>query len=148
MAETSKALTRRDGFQVNVVTPTGPVAQTDADAVIAPGRLGEFEVLPGHIPFLTELYPGVLTIGEKGPRQIFAVSIGFVEVSPGGNVEVLVERAVVADDIDVETAKSELDETALELKEFKGTPDAEYEKLRTRNRWAQAQLDAHRLAAN
>lgn len=148
MAETSKALTRKGGFVVNVVTPTGLIANQDTDAVIAPGRLGEFEVLPGHIPFLTELHPGVLTIGERGPRAIFAVSVGFVEVSPGGDVQVLVERAVPAGDIDVEAAKAELDESTLELKEWKGEPDSEYDKVRTRQAWAQAQLDAHRISAN
>jgi len=50
---------------VNLVTPRGIVAHTDADSVQAPGELGEFELLPGHIPMLTALRPGVLTIGTK-----------------------------------------------------------------------------------
>ena len=146
MAETSKALTRTGGLVVNVVTPSGPVANQETDAVIAPGKLGEFEVLPGHIPFLTELHPGILTLGEKLPRSIFAVSVGFVEVSVDGNVQVLVERAVAAEQVDIEEARAELDDTALALKEWKGEPDAEYQNLRNRNAWAQAQLEAHRMA--
>ena len=38
----TKALTGAGDLTVNVVTPTGPVTQTTTDAVIAPGKLGEF----------------------------------------------------------------------------------------------------------
>ena len=31
---------------VNLVTPRGVIAHTDADSVQAPGELGEFELLP------------------------------------------------------------------------------------------------------
>ena len=58
---------------VNLVTPRGVVAHTDADSVQAPGELGEFELLPGHIPMLTALRPGVLTIGTK-TRTRYAIS--------------------------------------------------------------------------
>ena len=58
---------------INLVTPRGVVAHTDADSVQAPGELGEFELLPGHVPMLAALKPGVLTIGTKA-RQRFAVS--------------------------------------------------------------------------
>ena len=77
---------------VNLVTPQGVVAHTDADSVQAPGELGEFELLPGHIPMLTALRPGVLTIGTKA-RARYAVSTGYLRVDPAGAVEILVEQA-------------------------------------------------------
>jgi len=70
---------------INLVTPTGVVAHTDADSVQAPGELGEFELLPGHIPMLTALRPGVLTIGTKS-RARYAVSSGYLRVDPSGAV--------------------------------------------------------------
>jgi F0F1-type ATP synthase epsilon subunit len=42
-------------LQVNLVTPKGVVAGLEADSVQAPGELGEFELLPGHIPMLAAL---------------------------------------------------------------------------------------------
>src|SRR3954470_21675747 len=92
---------------VNLVTPRGVVAHTDADSVQAPGELGEFELLPGHVPLLTALKPGVLTIGTKA-RQRYAVSSGYLRVDPSGTVEILVEQAQVAADVDAEKARNDL----------------------------------------
>ena len=88
MATATKALPGEGGLHVALVTPTGPIASERTDAVIAPGELGEFQILPGHIPFLTELHPGVLTIGENRDKKIYAVGVGFLEVSPKGEVRV------------------------------------------------------------
>ncbi|MEO8706106.1 MAG: hypothetical protein ABI867_39115 [Kofleriaceae bacterium] len=56
---------------------------------------------------LTALKPGVLTIGTKA-RERYAVSTGYLRVDPTGAVEILVEQAAAAKDIDVETAKKDL----------------------------------------
>ena len=82
---------------VNLVTPKGVVAHTDTDSVQAPGELGEFELLPGHVPMLTALRPGVLTIGTKA-RARYAVSSGYLRIDPAGAVEILVEQAMPAAD--------------------------------------------------
>src|SRR5258705_3534534 len=92
---------------VNLVTPRGVVAHTNADSVQAPGELGEFELLPGHVPFLTALRAGVLTIGTKQGAR-YAVSTGYLRVDPTGAVEILVEQAMPAADIDADAAKNDL----------------------------------------
>src|SRR5688572_32850193 len=92
---------------VNLVTPRGVVAHTDADSVQAPGELGEFELLPGHVPMLTALRAGVLTIGTKA-RARYAVSTGYLRVDPSGAVEILVEQAQPAKEVDADAAKKEL----------------------------------------
>src|SRR5215831_15384048 len=91
---------------VNLVTPRGVVAHTDTDSVQAPGELGEFELLPGHVPMLTALKPGVLTIGTK-QRARYAVSSGYLRIDPQGAVEVLVEQAMPTDEIDTEAARND-----------------------------------------
>jgi len=132
------------GIHVNVVTPFGPITEADTDAVIAPGALGEFEVLEGHVPFLSELHPGVLTIGEKSERSIYAIGKGFLEVEPTGNVQVLVDRAVEQSAIDLDAAKAELAEVEPEIKAWKGELDGEYQNLVVRRDWADAQIRASR----
>src|SRR3954468_6182272 len=92
---------------VNLVTPKGVVAHTDTDSVQAPGELGEFELLPGHVPMLTALRPGVLTVGTKA-RARYAVATGSLRVDPAGAVEILVEQAVPAKEVDVEAARADL----------------------------------------
>ncbi len=128
-------------LQVNVVTPTGPVTSEETDALTAPGELGEFEVLPGHIPFLTALHPGVLTLGEAS-KTVFAVGPGFVRVSPDGAIEVLVESCEASADIDVDQAQSDYDEASKELDGWDQDPSAEWKNLKARQDWAKARLDA------
>jgi ATP synthase F1 epsilon subunit len=127
---------------VNLVTPRGVVAHTDADSVQAPGELGEFELLPGHIPMLTALRPGVLTIGTKA-RARYAVSSGYLRVDPSGAVEILVEQAMPTADIDADAAKRDLATAEAELARWGDRPlDGDYVNTRHRAGWARARLDA------
>jgi F-type H+-transporting ATPase subunit epsilon len=127
---------------VNLVTPRGVVAHTDADSVQAPGELGEFELLPGHIPMLTALRPGVLTIGTKA-RARYAVASGYLRVDPSGAVEILVEQAMPAASIDAEAAKKDLAAAEAELAKWGERPlDGDYVNAQQRVGWARARLDA------
>jgi ATP synthase F1 epsilon subunit len=127
---------------VNLVTPRGVVAHTDADSVQAPGELGEFELLPGHIPMLTALKPGVLTIGTKA-RARYAVSSGYLRVDPSGAVEILVEQAMPTKDIDTDAARKDLAAAEAEIAKWGDRPlDGDYVNAQQRAGWAQARLDA------
>jgi F-type H+-transporting ATPase subunit epsilon len=127
---------------VNLVTPRGVVAHTDADSVQAPGELGEFELLPGHVPMLAALKPGVLTIGTKA-RQRYAVSSGYLRVDPSGAVEILVEQALPTVEIDAEVAKKDLSAAEAELARWGDRPlDGDYVNTQQRAGWARARLDA------
>jgi len=127
---------------VNVVTPKGVIAHTEADSVRAPGELGELEMLPGHIPILVALKPGVLTIGTKA-RQRYAVSSGYLRVDPAGAVEILVEQALAQKDIDAEAAKKDLATAEGELAKWGDKAmDGDYVNVQVRIGWAKARLDA------
>lgn len=127
---------------INLVTPRGVVAHSEADSVQAPGELGEFELLPGHVPMLAALRPGVLTIGTKA-RQRFAVSSGYLRIDPHGAVEILVEQAKATVEIDAEAAKKDLVAAEAELAKWGDRPlDGDYVTLQQRAGWARAQLDA------
>jgi F-type H+-transporting ATPase subunit epsilon len=127
---------------VNLVSPRGVIAHTDTDSLQAPGDLGEFELLPGHVPMLAALKPGVLTIGTK-TRTRYAVSTGYLRIDPQGAVEILVERAKAATEIDATAASTELKAAEAELAKWGDKPeDGDYENLVARVSWAHAQLDA------
>lgn len=129
-------------LKTNLVTPRGVVAHTDADSVQAPGELGEFELLPGHVPMLTALKPGVLTIGTKSKSR-YAVSSGYLRVDPSGDVEILVEQAVAAKEVDSEKAKKDLATAEAELAKWGDKPqDGDYQNIKQRASWAKARLDA------
>lgn len=127
---------------VNLVTPKGVLAHTEADSVQAPGELGEFELLPGHIPLLTALKPGVLTIGTKA-RARYAVGPGYLRVDSTGEVEILVEQAMSAKDVDAEAAKKDLANAEAEMTKWGDkAQDGDYLNLQARAAWARARLDA------
>ena len=127
---------------VNLVTPKGVIAHTETAAIIAPGELGEFELLPGHVPLLTSLRPGVLTLGEKSPQR-YAVSTGYLRVETDGSVEILVEQADAATSIKVDDARNDLKAAETELAKWADKPtDGEWQNIQHRIAWAKARLDA------
>lgn len=138
-------------MKLSVTTPTGAMVETDADEVIAPGVLGEFGVLPGHIPFLSALRPGVLSFRGKGDKgdgsgHVYAVGEGVLEVARAADgtdkVIVLVERALTAGEIDRTAATKETDAADAELAAWKKDLDGEWKALASRRAWAQARVDA------
>jgi F-type H+-transporting ATPase subunit epsilon len=127
---------------VNLVTPRGVVTHEDSDAITAPGELGEFELLPGHVAKLTALRPGVLTVGEKH-RVRYACSAGYLRIDSSSKVEILVEEAVLGSEVDVEAARADLKVAEADLTAWSDRPvDENYRNLVHRVQWAQARIDA------
>lgn len=89
---------------LEIVTPDRKVLSQDVDYVGAPGAMGEFGVLPNHIPFLSALGVGNLYYKDAGKTHYIFVSGGFAEVSPD-KVTILAEAAEKAAEIDVERAR-------------------------------------------
>jgi F-type H+-transporting ATPase subunit epsilon len=126
---------------VNLVTPKGVVAHTDTDSVQAPGEQGEFEVLPGHVPLLTSLRSGVLTIGTKAKAR-YAVGPGYLRVDPEGSIEILVEQAMPEADVNIDAAREDLKNAEAELAKWGDKPqDGDYTNLVERAGWARARIE-------
>ena len=47
-----------DAIHLKIITPTELVVDAQVDEVVAPGEVGEFGILPGHVPFITTLHIG------------------------------------------------------------------------------------------
>lgn len=69
-------------LHVEIVTPRKIAWKGEAQDVQAPGELGEFGVLPRHIPFLTVLAPGVVKVKTDAGLKRFQVGAGFAEAGP------------------------------------------------------------------
>nr|WP_263324171.1 F0F1 ATP synthase subunit epsilon [Neobacillus sp. Marseille-Q6967] len=91
-------------IKVSVVTPDGPVYESDVEMVSTKAQSGELGILPGHIPMVAPLAIGVVRLKKNGKEQdLVAVSGGFLEVRPE-QVTILAQAAEKAEDIDVERA--------------------------------------------
>jgi F-type H+-transporting ATPase subunit epsilon len=93
-----------DRLHLEIITPERVMVAEDVDMVEAQGALGEFGVLPGHIPFLTSIMPGEVRYMTEGKTRRLAASRGFAEVV-SNKVTFLLETAEFAEEIDVERAK-------------------------------------------
>jgi F-type H+-transporting ATPase subunit epsilon len=91
-------------IKVNIVTPDGPVSETEADMVIATTENGEIGVLPGHIAMVAPLKIGALRLKKGNSTESVAVHGGFIEVRPDV-VTVLAQQAELASNIDIDRAK-------------------------------------------
>lgn len=82
-----------------LVSPERLLESTEADMVVVPGSEGDFGVLPGHVPLISTLRPGVIEIYDgNSVRQRIMVTGGFAEIS-NDRLTVLVEEAMPLADI-------------------------------------------------
>src|SRR6188768_3162481 len=68
-------------FDVELVTPDGPVFQGDAHMLIVPGQAGEIGVLARHAPLVATLKAGSTRVHVGGTEILeFATGPGFFKV--------------------------------------------------------------------
>ncbi|TMU84039.1 F0F1 ATP synthase subunit epsilon [Bacillus sp. BHET2] len=91
-------------LKVNIVTPDGPVYDSEVEMVSTKAQSGELGILPGHIPMVAPLQIGVVRLKKGGNTELVAVSGGFLEVRPE-QVTILAQSAESAEAIDVQRAK-------------------------------------------
>ena len=115
-------------MRLSVTTPRGALVEAEVDEVTAPGELGEFGVLPGHVPLMSALKPGVLWYKSKDRSGVIAL--------------VLVDQALNAGDVDRAAADRDLSAAERELAAWTGELDGAHHALVIRRGWAQARLDA------
>jgi F-type H+-transporting ATPase subunit epsilon len=96
-------VTKVERLYLEIVTPEKLMVGQEVDMVEAPGTVGEFGVLPGHVAFLTTLRHGEIRFMTGGTTRFVATSGGFTEVLDN-KVTVLVDTAEFEEEIDIERA--------------------------------------------
>lgn len=86
-------------LKLEIVTPEAKMFSGDVDMVTLAGVEGEMGIMPGHMPVMTQLVAGELTVRQGGQNLFVAVGDGFVQIT-GDKVSVLTDMAIKADDID------------------------------------------------
>lgn len=85
-------------LRLEITTPDRPMFDGEVDSVSLPTPQGEITILPHHIPLISIIAPGAITIRWKGSEQLLAVSRGVIEVD-GKTIRVMVETADRADEL-------------------------------------------------
>ncbi|MCC7541277.1 MAG: ATP synthase F1 subunit epsilon [Deltaproteobacteria bacterium] len=133
-------------IRLEVVTPLGLVLRADVVETEAPSVLGEFGVLPGHLPLLAALGSGVLRYRTDSGTRAAAVGPGFVEAGPD-KMLLLTESFEKGDEVDVEQARKDLTDAEARLAGFGELHEGgAYEEILRSLAWARARVEASEAA--
>ena len=80
-----------DKFTVEIISPDQTILKTETNEVIIPSFEGQMGILYNHIPLITFLRPGIITIKAVGEKK-FYIEEGTVEFS-NNNLLILTSTA-------------------------------------------------------
>ncbi len=135
----SEGRDQQEGRQLfcRVITPEKVIYDGEVNMVVARIADGDIGVLVDHQPVVSTVEIGAVRINENDERHVYATSDGFFKVSEN-LVQILVEEAVPAGEIDVEDADNRVEQAENELSEVSeddeeegGRQRAEIERRRT-----------------
>jgi F-type H+-transporting ATPase subunit epsilon len=107
-------------MKVSVVTPNGPVYDSEVEMVSTKAQSGELGILPGHIPMVAPLQIGAVRLKNGGKTDYVAVTGGLLEVR-SQEVTILAQAAETAEQIDVERAERAKQRAEQRLREVSQT---------------------------
>ena len=90
-----------DKFTVEIISPDQTILKQETNEVIIPSFEGQMGILNNHIPLITFLRPGVITIKTEGEKR-FYVEEGTVEFS---NNNLLILTSTARDLVNLDKSK-------------------------------------------
>lgn len=120
---------RFNNMKINfkIATPERVVFRDEVDSITLPTTMGEITILPNHIPLISVLKTGEITVRKGEEEFAMAVAGGFVEVL-SEKVVVLADRAERSEEIDMARAEAAI-ERARKLREEKNVDTVEFAAL-------------------
>ena len=121
-------------FKVEIVSPEQVLFAEEVESLVVPAERGYLGILASHAPLLATLRPGEIRIVRDGDESWFAVSGGFLEVTPE-KTTLLVDAAEPVKDIDIPRAKEAVERSQQRL----GAADKAVDRERARTALERAQ---------
>ena len=88
-----------ENFTVEIISPDKSILKSEAAEVTIPSYEGQMGILKDHIPLITFLRPGLITIKENSGEKIFFIEDGTVEFS-NNSLLILTSTAESLDSLD------------------------------------------------
>src|SRR2546430_13898055 len=85
--------------RLEIVTPEAKTYSEVVEMVTLPGVEGEMGIYPMHVPLMTQIVAGELTVRKDGKDYFLAVGEGFVEIT-ADKVAILTDMAIRSEQID------------------------------------------------
>ncbi|HXI53381.1 MAG TPA: ATP synthase F1 subunit epsilon [Candidatus Saccharimonadales bacterium] len=86
-------------LKLEIVTPDGTAYSEDVEMVTLPGVEGQMGIYPQHLPLMTQMVPGEISVRKAAHDYYLAVGEGLIEIV-GDRVTVLTDLAIAAEKID------------------------------------------------
>jgi len=86
-------------LKLEIVTPESKTYSEDVEMVTLPGVEGEMGIYPMHVPLMTQIVAGELSVRKDGREYFLAIGEGFVEIT-ADKVAIMTDMAVRAEQID------------------------------------------------
>ncbi len=132
-----------DSFELELVSPESLILSETVEMVVVPGEEGDFGVLPGHAPVISNIRPGTLAVFEGGTvKQRFFLAGGFAEVTKE-RCTILAEGALLIEDID----RASVEQEVRDLREDVTSAADENERARAEMSLAVAEAKLHSVDA-
>ena len=91
-------------INLEILTPDKILIREEIDEITVPTTSGYITVLPEHVPLLTQVQSGEITIRNNGSVENFAITGGFMEVLEN-KIKILGDYAVRSKDIEIAKAE-------------------------------------------
>ena len=92
-------------INIKIIMPDQVKLDDSIESVTMPGIDGDFEVLPGHSPFITKLRSCVLNIKKHDQHEFIAIHEGFVTVDKN-QILILSDDCERKEEIDIKRAEA------------------------------------------
>ena len=127
-------------LRLKIITPDRLVFDGEVSELVAPGQMGEFGVLPGHVPFLSVLFPGRIRFKTEESGETTLIIHGGLADVKDDTVSVLTDQSEDPEEVDVVAAKKDAEIFQRELDELQDAEASEREELDKRLRIARARV--------
>jgi F-type H+-transporting ATPase subunit epsilon len=137
-----------DKIELEIVTPKGKALSETVDEVTAPSVQGEFGVLPGHLPMVASIRPGIVSYRIGNDTKKCAVGAGFAEAGQN-KLLILADDFAAREGMDPVPIRKELSELQPKLEKILSATEmtteleAEKKAIIEKENWLAAQLELH-----
>ena len=111
-------------FTVEIISPDQTILKQEANEVIIPSYEGQMGILNNHIPLITFLRPGIITIKTNIEKK-FYVEEGTVEFS-NNSLLILTSTAIDLKNLEKKSITNLLEESEKKLKDNNFTDKEKY----------------------
>ena len=98
-----------ENFTIEIISPEKSIIKSSTTEVVIPSYEGEMGILKDHVPLITFLRPGVITIINVADKKKFFVEEGTVEFS-NNNLLILTSKTRELNDFNAEFLEKSINE--------------------------------------